>query len=379
MITLLKVCNYKSLENVELPLGPLHVFVGPNNSGKSNLFDAFQFLRELSETGLQAVHSRGGFSQIIWGGDIKRAISFELHMVTGVEKIQKNKLIYSLEIGGNPRYPTVTKEKLAVVKEKSERPLLIFPGENRSDVTVLDITGKHILSLGRSDHMFEQFLDEERYGLLAVFAREMRSWSLYNFETSVMRRPNAVRQDFHLQQSGANFSSVLHAIQSEHKEKFSEIESLLKTALPEVRQLLTALTKDGQTYLSWEEASTSMRVPGWAMSDGSLRLLGQLAALFSPEPPALACYEEPENYLHPAWLSLVADAIKSAAPETQVLSSTHSPYLLDFFSPENLVIVEKKNGRSQFMPVKNKKGLKDALRVLGLGEIWYSGQLGGTP
>jgi predicted ATPase len=83
--------------------------------------------------------------------------------------------------------------------------------------------------------------------------------------------------------------------------------------------------------------------------------------------------------LHPAWLSLVADAIKSAAPETQVLSSTHSPYLLNFFSPDNLIIVEKENGRTQFKPVKNKKGLRDALRVLGLGEIWYSGQLGGTP
>lgn len=379
MITFLKVRNYKSLENVELRLGPLHVLVGANNSGKSNLFDVFQFLRELSEIGLQAVHSRGGFSQIVWGGDIKRAISFELHMVTRVEKPQKNEFIYSLEIGGGPHYPTVTKEKLVVVDEAGEKPLLIFPTENRYDVTVLDLTGKHIISFSRSDHMFDQFLDEERYGLLAVFVKELRSWSLYNFETSVMRKPNAVRQDFHFQPSGANFSSVIHAIQSEHREKFGEIESLLKTALPEVRQLLTALTKDGQTYVSWEEASMPMRVPGWAMSDGTLRLLGQLAALLSPETPALACYEEPENYLHPAWLSLVADVLKNAASRNQILISTHSPYLLDYFSPETLIVVDKKEGCSHFQFISKRKGIKKALQVLGLGELWYSGELGGVP
>ncbi|MGH7595770.1 MAG: AAA family ATPase [bacterium] len=380
MITLLKVRNYKSLENVELTLGPLHVLIGPNNSGKSNFFDVFQFLRELAEIGGQAVHSRGGFSQIVWGGDVKRAISFELHLRIENGSAKEDKLTYYLELGGGPQFFAITKERLTIATgPKGEKTLLLFPVAN-NNFSVTDLKGnKFELSRSHDRLSFEQFTDEARYGSLARFAKELLSWSIYNFEPSAMRKPNAVKQDFHFQSTGGNFSSVIHSIQSEHAGKFSEIEDLLKRALPEVRHLFTALTKEGQTYLSWEEESMPLRVPVWAMSDGALRLLGQLAALFSPEQPALACFEEPENYIHPALLTVIADVIKYASAENQVLISTHSPYHLDFFSPENLIIVEKKKGQTQFRFVNNKKSLKEALRVLGLGEIWYSGQLGGTP
>ena len=114
MITLLKVRNYKSLENVELPLGPLHVLVGPNNSGKSNLFDVFQFLNDLAVIGGQAVLSRGGFSQIVWGGDVKRTISFELHARIKNGGAKEENFTYYLELGGGPQLFSIAKERLTI-------------------------------------------------------------------------------------------------------------------------------------------------------------------------------------------------------------------------------------------------------------------------
>ncbi|HLE80279.1 MAG TPA: AAA family ATPase, partial [Dehalococcoidia bacterium] len=78
IIEKLKVKNYKSLEDVEIPLRPLTVFVGPNNSGKSNVFDCLEFVRDLALMGSQAVGIRGGFQYLIWGGDLRRAIEIEL-------------------------------------------------------------------------------------------------------------------------------------------------------------------------------------------------------------------------------------------------------------------------------------------------------------
>lgn len=62
MLGHLKIKNYKSLENVDIPLRSLTVFVGPNNAGKSNILDCLLFLRELLEQGPPAVHSRGAFN-----------------------------------------------------------------------------------------------------------------------------------------------------------------------------------------------------------------------------------------------------------------------------------------------------------------------------
>lgn len=78
MLKELRVKNYKSLEDVAIPLRPLTVFVGPNNAGKSNILDCLLFLRELLELGAPSVTSRGGFRYIVWGGDLKRQIEIKL-------------------------------------------------------------------------------------------------------------------------------------------------------------------------------------------------------------------------------------------------------------------------------------------------------------
>jgi len=194
-----------------------------------------------------------------------------------------------------------------------------------------------------------------------------------------MEQPGLAKKDLRLQREGENISSVLHTFQSEWGENFAEVEELLKTAVPELERLLTPLTEEGQTYLAVEEQGLSLRIPSWAMSDGTLRLLGQLSAILSPDPPALACFEEPENCIHPGLLQLVVDVFKSASRKTQILVTTHSPELLNFLDAENLMIVEKKDGKTQCREAKDVAGVKEALKTIGLGELWYSGHLGGVP
>lgn len=100
----------------------------------------------------------------------------------------------------------------------------------------------------------------------------------------------------------------------------------------------------------------------------------------SNDPPALACFEEPENCIHPGLLELVVDALKSASRRSQILVTTHSPDFLNFLKdPEGLMIVEKVDGKTQCREAKDTAGVKEALKTLGLGELWYSGHLGGVP
>ncbi len=98
----LVVKNYKSLIDFQLDLKPLMVFIGPNNTWKSNIFDCFKFLSEAIKTrNLQvSVMQRGRFNNIVFDGDISNTISIELHgslQIKGEEKRYK----YSVELGGN--------------------------------------------------------------------------------------------------------------------------------------------------------------------------------------------------------------------------------------------------------------------------------------
>ncbi len=81
-------------------------------------------------------------------------------------------------------------------------------------------------------------------------------------------------------------------------------------------------------------------------SDGTIRLVALLTALYQPVPPSLIVLEEPEMGLHPGVLGALAEIIDEATLRMQVLITTHSPDLIDRFDPDVLRIVEKVNGES---------------------------------
>lgn len=382
MLTKLRVKNYKSLEDVTIPVRPLTVFVGPNNAGKSNILECFLFLRELLELGAPSVSSRGGFRYLVWGGDLKRQIEIELEAEILDSLGKEHEVTYRVEIAGGPKHYAISRELCSAHLDGEERKLLEFPIE-QGRVGAWDDSGKQITSwsswkTGKQLHLSD-CADPVRYPVLSTLAKAMHNWAFYSLVPSRMEQPGPAKKDLRLQREGANISSVLHTFQSEWGESFAEVEGLLKTAVPEMERLLTPLTEAGQTYLAIEERGFPLRIPSWAMSDGMLRFLGQLAALFSPDPPSLACFEEPENCIHPGLLELVVDVFKSASRKSQILVTTHSPDLLNFLALEDLIIVEKVDGKTQCREAKDVAGVKEALKTLGLGELWYSGHLGGVP
>jgi len=381
MLKRLKVKNYKSLEDVEISLRPLTVFVGPNNAGKSNILDCLLFLRELLELGAPSVHSRGGFQYLVWGGDLKRQIEIELDAqilnAPGIE----HSTIYQIEIAGGPAHYSIVREICLSRRDGQERILLV--SERGSETKAWDESHKIFVPGPPAEPqrlVLDYYRDQTRFPTLSTLVSAMRSWAFYNFVPPQMAQPRPAKRDLRLQKQGENISSVLHTFQSEYGRHFNEVEELLKAAIPEMERLLTPLTEEGQTFLATEERGFSLRIPSYAMSDGTLRFLGQLAALLSPDPPFLACFEEPENCVHPGLLELVVDVFKSASRKIQILVTTHSPdFLNSLKAPESLVIVEKEDGKTHCREAKDVAGVKEALKTLGLGELWYSGHLGGIP
>ena len=403
MLDRIHIRNYKSLKDVSLDLTAFNVLIGPNNAGKSNVFDCLRLLSELCRRSQgEPVHSRGGFSSIVWNGEIKNSIGLEIsgHKPSWPDQEgDRYRFKYEMHIAGGPTHFQITSELFWVrhalpgggAMSPTERDLrrvgpdgrvlLSFPVE-RNSVEINDPSGKPIFGGGPQSPFSPQLAilaDPTRYPLLGDFALEVKNWAFYNFVPSLMEASLPVRKDLRLQERGENFAPVLHSYHAEFGSNFREIEEWLRRAMPEVSELLTGLTEAGQTYAQIREQGLNVRIPSWSMSDGTLRLVAHLLVVFGPSPPPLICFEEPENYIHPRSLELLAHVLKKASTRSQLLVSTHSPYLLNFLDPDDIVIVEKHEGATEVSRAKDLGAIKESLKTLGLGEMWYAGSLGGTP
>ncbi len=94
---------------------------------------------------------------------------------------------------------------------------------------------------------------------------------------------------------------------------------------------------------------TRFPIPAWMLSEGTRRVTAMLALLVHEPPPSLLCIEEAENGLDPwtgiAVLNLLRDATLNT---TQIVLTTHSPWLLDHVPLENVRLVERIEGNTQY-------------------------------
>lgn len=378
------VKNYKSLKNLKLEMKPFMVFIGPNNAGKSNIFDCLSFLSGSVKVGRdwqRIVDQRGDFKQIVYNGETASRISIILQgLIKSSGKDTHYK--YSVEVVGAHYRGVRNINEFFEIENNGKKRLLKFPVEKDQVIAINPTNGQQSSMNVSGDQLYLSHFDNpEYYPILGQFSREVQNWAFFHLLPPLMREPSEVLNEFQLKALGENISTMLHTLQSENPQQFKEIEKILKEAVPELEELTTGLTKQkpSLTYIRIREKHLKTSIPVWNMSDGTIRLLGYLATIYSPVMPPLICIEEPENYVHPRLLELIVDLIKTISQKTQVLVTTHSPYLVDFLKPEDLFIVEKKKSQTIVNKAEDKKGIKEALRKLGLGEMWYAGSLGGVP
>ena len=115
-------------------------------------------------------------------------------------------------------------------------------------------------------------------------------------------------------------------------------------------------------------------------SDGTVRLLGILCALYQilaipNKKETTLIIEEPEISIYPEYLEVLANVIREASKERQIIITTQSPDLISCFSADEIRVVESVEGQTKIGPlgahqreVLNQKlfSLGDLLRVEGL-------------
>ena len=181
----------------------------------------------------------------------------------------------------------------------------------------------------------------------------------------------------------ANLAPYLLFLQRERQEIFEEICEDVRFVLPGFTGFKFLPIEGGEDALRVDimEDHLSGTTPLARASYGTIRAIAIFAMLHDPAPPQLTCLEEIDHGLHPHALDRIVDRLRDASNRTQIILATHSPALVNRLKPEELIIVERdeKTGGSRIL--RPDIALVHSLQAetgYGLGELWFSGSLGGA-
>jgi predicted ATPase len=176
---------------------------------------------------------------------------------------------------------------------------------------------------------------------------------------------------------------VLKEIERQSEDDFHRISSILATIVPDTTRV--QVKKHGKN-LSLEFTQESggkkpLKFEGFSMSDGTLRAIGLLAAVFQRPAPSLIAIEEPEATIHPGALESILDLLHHASKHMQVVITTHSPELLDakWIKDRHLRLVEWTKGTTRVAPLSEAARAAMQNHLMGAGELLRSSALDPGP
>ena len=346
MITQLNVRAFKGLHEFNIKPQRVNLLIGANGTGKTNFTDLVAFIASLCPRGLAAaIEEFGGLERVRTrqpgaGTPFKFRIEFRLgeDLSRGIQHVHyRFALAQSKEI-------KVQEEVLDAVlyKRKPGKPAMEgFPNfgsdqpitlhYKRSGNTVAEWSESLGPGIAEFDDPRELILASYgRLGELRTLSDYLSSWRVYNIDAA-MAKQSTGGSDIELDRYGANIVPYVARMLRERKLQ-ERLLGDLREAVPYVQNVEPDRVLTFQTLRFTEQDSgVEFQLP--EMSDGTIRLLGLLAVLRQPVPPAVVVVEEPENALHLyAIQHLLAIARRVAMAKSfasQVFFTSHSPAVVD--------------------------------------------------
>jgi predicted ATPase len=319
--------NYKSIAACDVALGPLTFLLGPNGAGKSNFVDALRFVMEGLRTNLDyAFRERGGIDAVR-----RRSGGHPTHFGIRVDFVLPSGESghYSFKIGARaPAGFEVQREECVIHRVLDVDAFFeVKQGNVRSSTKVAPAAAPDRLYLVNASGLPEF---RPVYELLSRMG-------FYNLNPDVMRKLLPPDAGDLLNRDGSNLPSVLGQLAGKSAATKERIEEYLAKVVPgiagaDMKRMGPVETVEFRQHVAG--ADRPWRFLATNMSDGTLRALGILVALFQsvnggPARVPLIGIEEPEAALHPAAFGLLRDALLEASQRTQVLVTSHSSDLLD--------------------------------------------------
>lgn len=360
-IDTISIKGFKSIKAMEdFELRKLNVLIGANGAGKSNFVEFFRMLRAMADERFQkyVLESGGGDGFLFLGPKTTSEISCRLDF-------GKNWYEHALQ-------PT-SSGSLILASETT--------GYLDTSSTAFGLQESHI----KTNKNQTSYSAPGYPGVGHYIYNSISNWTVYHFHDtsplSPMRRDQSLHDSYRLRQDASNVAPFLFNLKDDFPDIYTLIRNTIRLIAPFFDDFLFRPQKKGnneQIRLEWNQKGSDFPFQPYQLSDGTIRFICLATALLQPSPPATIIIDEPELGLHPYAISLLADLIRTASDHTQVIISTQSPSLLDYFEPDETVVVEREQGESVFKRL-NQGELNTWLSDYSLGEVWHKNVFGGGP
>ena len=360
--------GFKSIATTgKVQLRPINLIIGPNGSGKSNFIGVFSFLQAIKEGKLyEYVRTAGGADELLYFGtkntsEIKIRLSFSDEV---------NGYNLSLKADAEDNLFPLSEETTFWDKSKYPRPY-------SNNLTPMK-SGKEA---GISNQNLSKSAGE-------WVRNRLDRWRLYHVHdtsaNSPLRKTARVDDSDFLRPDGSNIAAFLYRLKKtkEFSNSYALIRKTIQRVAPFFDDFLLRpdnLNKD-LIKLAWKHTASDKYFGASAFSDGTLRFIALATLFLQPLElrPSVILVDEPELGLHPSAITLLASLIKKTSFETQIIASTQSSLLLDYFEPEDVLVANRVDSATTLKRLDSSK-LENWLENYSLGQLWEKNELGGRP
>ncbi len=363
----IRLVGWKSIKDQTLDFNPLTVVVGANGAGKSNLVSLFKLMNAMfaNTPGLRNYVGQNGYADSLLHYGVKQTPVAEMELTFVTDTGDTTYLArWAAAAGGTLIF---TEERVSFFRIGNPRPSIVELGAGHSESNLL------------------RFADEGNK-TAEVALRLLRSCRLFHFhdtsERSAARQPCYVESNRFLFPDAGNLAAMLYLFREQHPTAYRRICATVRQMVPDFDGFVLEPSRlnEKQILLNWTHKGRDYEFGPHQFSDGSLRFIALATLLLQPEEklPLLIALDEPELGLHPAALEVLAGMARAASAHSQLVLATQSSVFLDYFEPEDVVVVNCRSGQSEFQRLDAEK-LNIWRADYTLGEIWEKNVVGGGP
>ena len=408
-VSKIQIQNFKTFNDISIDLNDFNVLIGACASGKTNLVEVFEFLKDISQNFRNAIKKHGGeylrnFNlldendisclEITFknkNGDYSVDLNGSIGLEEEIIKLTFNQVDYDISFRLGSDSCEVLKEHVSLRCEIIRQNELfeniihidnsngVISAGFEDDVDFLKISD--IIPTNLCDMVENNFKKENIPLINSSLSSIPINWgglfgniSAYDFDSKFLKNLNEISNETTLNKFGANLPVVLNKILKDESKR-KDFILFLTNILPYIKDVFVEKILDEDRIFMIQEKYNDVKIPGPFVSDGTSTIIALIIVLYFQK-DNIVIIEEPERHIHPSLLGKLLLLIKSVR-DKQIILTTHNPELLKHVELEDIYFISRdSSGFSKIMQLIENQNVKPFIEELGVDNVFVNDYLG---